>query len=629
MIFRSIKTRILWSHIVAILLVNIVLGGLTYRFLVDKLIASERKNLEFITDHLAEMLRHNVLRKEEVLRRVASGQEVVDYLETYRDLALAAYLADFQKELPHLSLLNREGREEVKVREGENVEVRATAYDQVMMDRTLANPNAVEIVFDREVDNRRSSLLYLAFSKYEYFGDVYRGTLLAAVPYRTLLHEVAATHIHSSGLLVLWGDGQDDIFVQESGPGHQHDPRAILRIAASHADGRKFLEIAAGQARVRQAEILGTESMVAHVPLADLQLHLLLTLPHDKITTQLSHLRNQAMLVFLALCLVAALLSYLLAATITRPISTLTRVTRAIAAGSRDTHDLAMINNRTDEVGVLVASFQEMMDSLWRTMVSRDYVDRIFAAISESVLVVTADGAIRRANRAACRLLGYEEEELLRLAITDILVEGGEAALGSCQGESWRETAYRHKDGGTVPVLCSCSALVGTGGSQETVWVASDITGLQKAREALEENKYYFNALVRSLPCGLLVIDADNSIVIDVNEAACRLLRSSRSEIIGRDCFDFMAPVALVAAWPPVLTSETSISNMECELVPAAAPRVPVVISVQAITLRDSLISLVTFVDISDRKKMALALEASQQRLRRLGDQAGPPSEDC
>jgi diguanylate cyclase (GGDEF)-like protein/PAS domain S-box-containing protein len=623
MIFRSIKTRIFWSHIVAILLVNIVLGGLTYRFLVDKLITTEKKNLEFIAGHMVEMLRHNVLRKEEILGRIATGREVVDYLDTYRDLALAEYLAGFQKELPQISFLNRQGGEEVKVKDGENVEVLATTYDREMLDRSLASPNEVEIVFDSEVDGKHSSLLYLALSTYSYFGDVYGGTLLAAVPYSNLLHEVASTHIHSGGYFVLWGEGQDDIFVQESGHAHRHTKDAILRIATSHEDGKKFLDLAGREIHFSQAEILGTESMVVYLPIDEFQLNLVITLPHEKITTQLGHLRNQAVVVFLGLCLVAAFLSYLLAKTITRPISTLTRVTREIAADRHDTQGLATIKNRKDEVGVLVSSFQTMIDSLWSTMVSRAYVDSIFAAMSESVLVIAETGEIRRVNKSACQLLGYREEELLGLTIGDIFAEGLQTPdfIGHLlQKDVWQETGYRHKDGSVVAVLFSCSSLVREGGYKETVCVASDISSLKKARAAFEENEYYLKALMKSLPSGLLVIDAENRMVIDVNPSACMLFQCSREKLIGHVCFELIKPVGGEDEWPPVVTADKPIINMECELLPPDAPRVPVVMSVQAITLRDSLIYISSIVDITESKKVMGALKESEEKLRILSN---------
>ncbi len=621
MIFRSIKTRILWSHIAAILLVNIVVGSLSYRFMAGRLIAMERENLQFIGGHTADMLRDHVLKKKDILRQISSGRLVVDYLDTYRDLALAEYLAGFQKEFPQISFINSQGHEEVKVKDGVNVEILATAYDHEMMDRTLTSPNEVEIIFDSEVDASPSSQLYMALSGYSYFGEKYRGTLLATVDYSNLLHEVGSSHVHSGGYLALWGEDQDDIFVQESGHAHTHHKSSIMRISSSHGDGRRFLDLAAGKAYLGETEILGLESMVAYVPIAELQLNLVATLPLAKITSQLNHLRNQAVIVFLGLCLLTALLSYLLARTITKPISQLTRVTREIAAGSYDAQGLVTIKNRRDEVGVLVSSFQAMLDSLWSTMVSRDYVDSIFAAMAESVIVIAEGGEIRRANNSACLLLGYNEAELLALSINDIFSDGLKTPAFVARlltKDEWQETAYRHKDGSAVPVLFSCSSLIHKEGAKETVCVASDISTLKQAREALEENQYYLKALMRSLPSGLVVIDAENRIIIDANPTACLLYQTSKEKLIGELCFELIGPLGELKQWPPVVTEDKPIINMECELIPPDAPRVPVVMSVQAITLRGSLIYINSFVDNSESKKVVNALRESEEKMRTL-----------
>ncbi len=621
MIFRSIKTRLVWSHLLVIVLVNVVLGIMAYRFMADKLIATEKQNLEFIAHHTADMLRDHILKRGSALHQVAEGREFVEYLQNYRDTALAQYFTGFQKQFPQLSFINQAGGEEVKVKDGVNSQFLVAAYDQEFVDRTQANPNEVEVVFDSELHNRSNPLLYLALSKYSYFGDKFQGTLLAAIPHRDLLHEIASTHIHSGGFLALWGDGKNDIFVQDSGHGHTHNPKSIMRIASYHEDGQKFLKNSGNKARISYQTILGVNSIVAYVPLPEFQLNLLATLPHDKVSVMLQQLRNRSLLVFFGLCLIAAILSYMLAQTITKPIRRLTEVTREIAAGSTDTQGLHSIKNRPDEVGVLVNSFETMIDSLWSTMVSRDYVDGIFAAMAESIIVISEKGDIRYVNESACRLLGYTEKEMVSLSIADILaveIRTHDFIGKLLQKQEWQETGYRHKDGSEVPVLFSCSSLVGKEGGRETVCVASDISGLKKAREALEENEYYLKALMKSLPSGLLVIDAENRMIIDANPTSCLIFKCAREQIIGKVCFELISPVGEVDEWPPIVTPERPIINMEAELVVPKGPRVPISMSVQAIRLRDSMIYINSFVDITDSKKILEALQDSEEKLRAL-----------
>ncbi|MEN8256984.1 MAG: diguanylate cyclase [Thermodesulfobacteriota bacterium] len=621
MIFRSIKTRLVWSHLLAILIVNAILGGMTYRFMAGKLIAAERHNLEFIVNHTADMLRSLILKKGRSLQQVAKGREFVEYLQTYRELALAQYLAGFKKQFPQISFVNKDGGEEVKVKDGVKSQVLVAAYDQQFVDRTQASPNEVEFVFDSELHNQTNSLLYLAISKYSYFGDRFEGTLLAAVPHQDLLQEIATTHIHSEGYLALWGDGKNDIFVQDSGHGHSHNSEGIMRMASYHKDGRQFLKKSGTKAHITKETILGVESLVAYVPLPEFQLNLLATLPHDKITLMLRQLRNRSLLVFFGLCFVAVILSYLLARSITRPIRKLTEVTREIADGGMETQGLAAIKHRADEVGVLVNSFETMINSLWSTMVSRDYIDSIFAAMAESIIVISENGGIKYVNDSACQLLGYSEKELLGLSIGDILADGLKIPdfIGQLrQKQEWQEAGYRHKHGSDVPVLFSCSSLVGKEGGKETVCVASDISSLQKAREALEQNEYYLKALMKSLPSGLLVIDAENRMIIDANPTSCLIFKCSREQLIGKICFELIAPVGEVDEWPPIVTPEKPIINMEAELVVPNAPRVPISMSVQAIRLRDSLIYINSFIDISESKKTLKALQESEEKLRSL-----------
>jgi diguanylate cyclase (GGDEF)-like protein len=116
----------------------------------------------------------------------------------------------------------------------------------------------------------------------------------------------------------------------------------------------------------------------------------------------------------------------------------------------------------------------------------------------------------------------------------------------------------------------------------------------------------------------LLVIEAENRVIIDANPTASLIFQRSREQLIGKVCFEMIAPVGEVDEWPPVVTPEKPILNMECELVVADQKRVPVVMSVQAITLRDSLIYINSFVDITDSKKVLHALEESEAKMRAL-----------
>ncbi len=72
---------------------------------------------------------------------------------------------------------------------------------------------------------------------------------------------------------------------------------------------------------------------------------------------------------------------------------------------------------RGDELGELAAVFNAMRDRLKSTTISRDYVDSILSSMSDSIVVTSRDGTIKRINNATTRLLGYDLDELIDTSI--------------------------------------------------------------------------------------------------------------------------------------------------------------------------------------------------------------------
>jgi len=95
---------------------------------------------------------------------------------------------------------------------------------------------------------------------------------------------------------------------------------------------------------------------------------------------------------------------------IAKPIRQLAAATQKIASGDFS----ARLNAQgSDEFGQLAGSFNIMAAALQDTTVSKDYVDGIIRSMSDSLVVASPAGRIVIVNAATCRMLGYEESELI------------------------------------------------------------------------------------------------------------------------------------------------------------------------------------------------------------------------
>jgi PAS domain S-box-containing protein len=145
------------------------------------------------------------------------------------------------------------------------------------------------------------------------------------------------------------------------------------------------------------------------------------------------------------------------------------------------------------EIQVLVNSLNTMAEDLNKKTVSKDYMDNMISSMMDTVIVVSPGGSIERANKAACRLLGYKEQELVGRPIEGIIADERGTKLPGLrevlsQGSiSTSERTYMTRGGRTVPVLFSASVMRDAQNAmQGVVCVAQDITDRKQAEEKLQ-----------------------------------------------------------------------------------------------------------------------------------------------
>ena len=201
-----------------------------------------------------------------------------------------------------------------------------------------------------------------------------------------------------------------------------------------------------------------------------------------------------------------------------------------------------------DEIGHLAESFNRMTHNLRQTTVSREYVQNILKSMNETLIVLSPQGHIQTVNQAACRLSGYEAEELVGESVAKIFTdtEGRNTAqkklnptaeiekLVQQQFIKNNEKTLLGKDGREIPVLFSASAMLDKDGNvQGIVCVASDITERKQAEVALKVSEANYRHLFNAEPDAIIIVDAETNRILDVNPAALKLYGYGYDEICG------------------------------------------------------------------------------------------------
>ncbi len=120
---------------------------------------------------------------------------------------------------------------------------------------------------------------------------------------------------------------------------------------------------------------------------------------------------------------------------------------------------------------------------------AKQYLENVINNMGEALLLLKADGRIKTANPAACRMLDYRQEDLLGMAIGDVFEEEEAVQANAFMG-TWLEALIRTgtissieasfiaKDQQRVPVLFSRTALKDEAGMiTDIICIAKDMTG--------------------------------------------------------------------------------------------------------------------------------------------------------
>jgi PAS domain S-box-containing protein len=231
-------------------------------------------------------------------------------------------------------------------------------------------------------------------------------------------------------------------------------------------------------------------------------------------------------------------------------------------------------------------------------VVVRDVSDRSRLAVLEArnralfdhsrdiLLVLTWDGRIVDANRAAVRAYGYPRDELVHLKVSDLrdpatLPEVDRQIERAQQDGIFFETRHRRRDGDIFPVEVS-STTIEASGERLLLSVVRDTSDRRKAFEDQRGADSRFQLLVDEAPFGLALVR--NGRILHTNPAFAGLVGASDpAQLSGAAVADFFAAVdrVEVARLVSVRAGEPS-SEHQLRLRSTTGPDVPVKVIARA-----------------------------------------------
>jgi len=244
--------------------------------------------------------------------------------------------------------------------------------------------------------------------------------------------------------------------------------------------------------------------------------------------------------------------------------------------------------------------------------------------LPEALFLEDFEGNILDVNTEACQLLGYEKEELLSLAVEDLVPEGAPAFLPDRIDEATRsgvplETINVKKDGTEVPVELR-GRILEVEGKERLLVSIRDIAERKSQEKRIRSLARDWQETFDALKDSLFLVDEDHTIE-KVNQSFLDLLDASKEEIEGRKCYEIVHDKQEPIDECPL---EESLKSQETEVMEVYEPTVDKYLRLKVQPReggkRDRTSFVHQIIDITERKEMEKAHRRERDQLRELHD---------
>jgi PAS domain S-box-containing protein len=186
--------------------------------------------------------------------------------------------------------------------------------------------------------------------------------------------------------------------------------------------------------------------------------------------------------------------------------------------------------------------FQRIQSRLELKVKARTSELRKFKFISdysnEGQYLVNEKGRFLYVNEAACKMMGYSRDELLKLSVPDVDTLYDKAKYQELfkliQKEKVPpfETINKRKDGTTYPVDISVT-VVEVDSRPHLFAVTRDITERKEAVRSLKESEKKYRTLVETANDAIFLADAETGVILEANKKAEELIGIPAKKIVG------------------------------------------------------------------------------------------------
>ncbi|MGM0771989.1 MAG: ATP-binding protein [Halobacteriota archaeon] len=120
-------------------------------------------------------------------------------------------------------------------------------------------------------------------------------------------------------------------------------------------------------------------------------------------------------------------------------------------------------------------------------------------------------------------------------------------------------------------------------------------------RRTSQEKVCFINTVLDSILSGVVVIDNEDQVIVDINEMAAGMIGLPKDAITGNVCYRFICPAE--AGHCPVSNPDKVMDRSECFLLDREGRSIPILKTVKKVEMNGRLYLVESFIDISNHKK--------------------------
>jgi len=252
----------------------------------------------------------------------------------------------------------------------------------------------------------------------------------------------------------------------------------------------------------------------------------------------------------------------------------------------------------------------------------------ILEEMEDSYFEVDLGGHFTFVNNATCRSLGYSDKELIGMSYKEITLENDIEPVFQIFNEVYRtgkpskgylwtivrkDGTHRLVEHSAFPLRNDKGEIIGFRG------VGRDITERKQAEEKLRQSEENYKTLFNSSVIGMYVMDAETMKIVMGNRAAAEMIGfGSSEEGIGVNPFDFVVPEDREKVLAIAINDffQDSRRAHEIEVIDKNGLRRWQSISIARFMHEGRAASLVSFIDITERKRAEEKLRQSEEKYR-------------